>query len=141
MMSTPAQGQSEGAAGPLNSIAGSEGYKDAEIVIALLCRRIEWPSVAYVLAHCLSFVDAQSLAKYNISEPLRVCTASIQNFGARCNGAPAQQLEHIEEPDGPVPAGGWCAAGEDFCGYDIDAWRCGFLLALGFASVEFSHQF
>lgn len=66
---------------------------------------------------------AQSLAAYNITRPLRICTASIQNFGARCNGAPAEAFEQAVVPKGPVPEGGWCAADDDFCGYDIDVWR------------------
>ena len=63
---------------------------------------------------------------WNISQPLRICTSSIQDFGARCNGnAGVPLFEKETAPLGPVPAGGWCAAGEDFCGFDIDVWRCG----------------
>lgn len=88
-----------------------------------VCRRTDWLGVVFIALHCVSFVTAQSLAKYNLTRPLRICTASIQDFGARCNGAPDAAFEHNEAPNGPVPAGGWCAAGEDFCGYDIDVWR------------------
>lgn len=72
---------------------------------------------------CACNAAAQPLAQYNITKPLRVCTASISNFGARCNGAPAPELERDEESSGPVPDGGWCAAGHNFCGYDVDVWR------------------
>lgn len=52
-----------------------------------------------------------------------MCTASIQDFGARCNGSPVPEFEHEAEPLGPVPNGGWCPTGRNFCGYDIDVWR------------------
>jgi hypothetical protein len=26
-------------------------------------------------------------------------------------------------PAGPVPRGGWCAAGSDYCGYDVEVWH------------------
>lgn len=88
---------------------------------------------SFVLAFALSgpssaqVVDDAGLAKaWNISKPLHICTASIQDFGARCNGNAGVPLFDQEVfPIGSVPAQGWCAAGENFCGYDIDVWRCG----------------
>eukprot|EP00892_Ulva_mutabilis_P006137 jgi/Ulvmu1/3896/UM018_0117.1 len=81
-----------------------------------------WVLAAAALCACMSVVSAQALDKYDIGRPLTVCTASIQNFGARCNGSPAPEFQHEREPIGPVPENGWCAAGEDFCGYDVDVW-------------------
>jgi hypothetical protein len=64
---------------------------------------------------------------WNISKPVQVCTSSIQDFGARCNGnAGVPLFEKDVVPLGPVPVAGWCQAGEDFCGYDVDVWRCVF---------------
>jgi hypothetical protein len=69
--------------------------------------------------------DAGLAQAWNISKPIKVCTASIQDFGARCNGnAGVRLFEDEAMPLGPVPVAGWCAAGDDFCGYDIDVWRC-----------------
>lgn len=59
---------------------------------------------------------------WNFSTPLRICTASIEDFGARCNGAPVPQWEGEQVPAGDVPQGGWCVQGVHFCGYDIEVW-------------------
>lgn len=74
---------------------------------------------------CASRASAQGIAEYNMTRKLQVCTASIQNFGARCDGAAHPEFEHEEAPIGPVPNGGWCQSeDQDFCGYDVDVWRC-----------------
>ena len=65
---------------------------------------------------------------YNISQPLVVCTASIQDFGARCNGAPDPSLEDEVKPAGPVPPQGWCPLGDRFCGYSVSVFECAPLL-------------
>lgn len=54
-----------------------------------------------------------------VDKPLRVCTASIQNWGARCNGGPTELYRGAAST---IPQGGWCG-GRDFCGYDVDVWR------------------
>ena len=61
---------------------------------------------------------------WNFTAPLRICTASIQDFGARCNGAPDPSLDDAPQPIGPVPTQGWCPAGENFCGYDVAVFEC-----------------
>jgi hypothetical protein len=61
---------------------------------------------------------------WNFTGPLRVCTASMQDFGARCNGAPDPSLEGQVQPVGPVPPKGWCPVGENFCGYDVAVFEC-----------------
>lgn len=66
----------------------------------------------------------QADGDYNISKPLIVCTASIQDFGARCNGAPDPSLEDDVKPVGPVPPQGWCPLGDDFCGYSVKVFEC-----------------
>lgn len=58
---------------------------------------------------------ARANSDYNITKPLRVCTASVQDFGSRCNGAPEPRLE------GAAPERGWCTVNVDFCGYEVDA--------------------
>eukprot|EP00892_Ulva_mutabilis_P001091 jgi/Ulvmu1/10983/UM007_0162.1 len=60
----------------------------------------------------------QNSTKWNFTKPLRVCSASVEDFGSRCNGSPIDSWESL---DGP--AEGWCAHGVDFCGYDIDVWK------------------
>jgi hypothetical protein len=63
-------------------------------------------------------------AAWNFPEPVRVCTASIQDFGARCDGTPYPSLRDRVHPLGKVPAQGWCPFGEKFCGYDVSVFRC-----------------
>jgi hypothetical protein len=61
--------------------------------------------------------------QWQFDEPIRVCTASIQDFGARCNGAPDPSLEEPVQPVGDAPPEGWCPEGEDFCGYDVAVFK------------------
>lgn len=70
-------------------------------------------------------VSAQEAQQWSFPEPLRVCFASLADFSVRCNGSPEPQWEDAEQPKGSVPVGGWCQdTGEDFCGYDVEVWRC-----------------
>ena len=62
--------------------------------------------------------------QWDFEQPLRVCTASIQDFGARCNGAVHPSLEELPKPAGLVPPQGWCLPGVDFCGYDVSVFQC-----------------
>lgn len=50
-----------------------------------------------------------------LTEPLRICTASVQTFGARCNNG------LYDEPS-TAPRFGWCMDG-DFCGHDVEVWQ------------------
>eukprot|EP00892_Ulva_mutabilis_P009354 jgi/Ulvmu1/6791/UM030_0129.1 len=96
----------------------------APVVISAIIGLIATPGTAIAQGpEVYNITQAQGPEFYNITRPLRICTASIQDFGARCNGSPTAEFEHEEVPYGPVPSGGWCASGEDFCGYDIDVWR------------------
>ena len=58
-------------------------------------------------------------APWSGASPLRICTASNQDFGSRCNGGRYQS-------SAPQPLGGWCRDNSDggFCGYDVDVFRC-----------------
>ena len=81
-----------------------------------------WLLAAAVTAHAQSGqLAALSKIKWNFTAPLRVCTASIEDFGARCNGSPVEEWETDAEPKE-----GWCADGVDFCGYDVDIWTCAY---------------
>lgn len=64
------------------------------------------------------------VVQWDFEQPLRVCTASIQDFGARCNGAPHPSLEDLPQPIGSVPPEGWCLPNVDFCGYDVAVFQC-----------------
>jgi hypothetical protein len=61
----------------------------------------------------------QPTTPWNFSRPLRICTASIEDFGSRCNGAVNASWD---DPIGSVPPEGWCPGSGDFCGYDVDVW-------------------
>ena len=61
---------------------------------------------------------------WNLQRPLRICTAAIEDFGARCNGAPTPAWEGDPLPQGEVPVAGWCVPQVDFCGYDVEVWAC-----------------
>eukprot|EP00892_Ulva_mutabilis_P009350 jgi/Ulvmu1/6788/UM030_0126.1 len=58
----------------------------------------------------------------DITSPLRICTASINNFGLRCDGGPPE-LAASQRPDGLSHATDSCPGDERFCGHDIDVWR------------------
>jgi hypothetical protein len=58
-------------------------------------------------------------------KPLRVCYVSLVEFSSRCNGSPDPEWEMLEQPNGPVPRGGWCQNG-NYCGYDVKVWECVF---------------
>lgn len=62
--------------------------------------------------------------EWSFPRPLRICSAAIEDFGSRCNGAASPYWEGDVIPKGEVPANGWCAAETDFCGYDIEVWTC-----------------
>lgn len=87
---------------------------------------------AGVICLCLPLASAQpsgdgplATTEWDFGAPLRVCFVSLLDFSGRCNGSPIPNLEELEQPDGPVPRGGWCQdkGGGDFCGYDVDVWR------------------
>lgn len=56
---------------------------------------------------------------WTFQQPLRVCFVSLLDFSGRCNGSPEPEWESSVQPEG-----GWCENGQDFCGYDVDVWRC-----------------
>lgn len=58
--------------------------------------------------------------QWDFKKPIKVCTTSIEDFGSRCNGSPVDAWESAD-----APPGGWCSPGVNFCGYDVDIWRCG----------------
>jgi hypothetical protein len=62
--------------------------------------------------------------RWMFEEPLRVCYVSLVTFSVRCNGSPEPKWEDREKPHGPVPEGGWCGKGINYCGYDVDVWEC-----------------
>ena len=79
----------------------------------------------FVILPCLiPFISAHVLVRdvpwsATSGLPLRVCTASNDFFGARCNDGlfPATPSQE--------PIGGWCPNSTDlgFCGYDVEVWR------------------
>lgn len=71
-----------------------------------------------------SVSDDSLVQPWNLTRPLRICTAAIEDFGARCNGAPTPFWEGDPVPEGEVPTAGWCVPNVDFCGYDIEVWAC-----------------
>lgn len=114
------------------------------VLEVLCCSRTSLLLVGIVALFACARASLAQVSQYNITSPLRICTASIQDFGARCNGAPTPEFEDPTEPEGPVPAMGWCTPGQDFCGYDVDVWRYVIYsrmpfdtaLAVGHAGVE-----
>jgi hypothetical protein len=60
--------------------------------------------------------------QWKFESPLRVCTASIQDFGARCAGAVVPEFDEPLKPIGTADPGGACVS-SDFCGYDVDVWK------------------
>ena len=70
-----------------------------------------------------------------LATPLRVCTASIQDFGARCDGAPSPEFT---DPS-LTPKAGWCPGYEiNVCGYDIDMFYEA-ALRVGLRSTDYVH--
>ena len=78
-----------------------------------------WICLAVVLTTHFVYATADAVAD---DMPIQVCVASIQDFAARCNGGPTS-LSEPQMPLGPVPKGGWCNDGTDFCGYSVDVWE------------------
>lgn len=78
------------------------------------------PLVAHSLDQAMYPVVGRNTTSELLTHPLRVCTASVQDFGARCNGAIDPAFEGAQQPSGEVPSQGWCSGIVDFCGYDID---------------------
>ena len=91
-----------------------------------------WLAIAFATASALAQLQQQAAApaqQWSFPEPLRVCFVSLVEFSVRCNGSPDPALEQPEYPAGIVPRGGWCqGTGEDFCGYDVEVWRCASLV-------------
>jgi hypothetical protein len=75
--------------------------------------------------HSLAQPTPTPIRRWMFEKPLRVCYVSLVEFSSRCNGSPDPEWEMLEQPNGPVPRGGWCQNG-DYCGYDVKVWECVF---------------
>eukprot|EP00892_Ulva_mutabilis_P009348 jgi/Ulvmu1/6786/UM030_0124.1 len=91
------------------------------------CSSLAHPTLLHAFLTLIVLASTRAQLKSRLlpfnHRPLRICTASVDNFGVRCHGAPAE----LEDPDAVEPGGHddvakRCPGGRRFCGHDIDAW-------------------